>query len=166
MANSSPMDALVSVPPGVSWTMPEKSMAWQNPPKLTNVSDVANGYITMLSHPEMADDMLDSLETGVPLAVVAETMMLSGVQAGVHSVDMGTLVMPVIIEMMKAVAEMHNIEYMTFPDEAEKKNKVSNRMARDVVAEVLKKKPQEVAMPQPAEEKASGLMARKPQENM
>lgn len=167
---STSMEALVAVPPGISWTMPDKSMAWQNPPKITNLAEIANGYISMLSHPEMADDMLDALETGVPIAVVAETMMLSGVQSGVHSVDMGTLVMPVIIEMLKTTAELYNISYITFPDEAEKKNKVSNRMAREAVGQVLSVKSETISSPEEklaAEPPSStGLMARKPQENM
>lgn len=167
---SSAMNGLVAIPPGISWTMPEKSMAWQNPPKYTSITDIADSYISMLSSPELADDVLDSVETGVPLAVIAETLMLGGVQAGFHTVDAGTLVMPVIIEMLKTAAEVHNVEYITFASEAEKANMVTNRMAREAVNEALsvKMKPvveAEEEMPM-EQEKPKGLMARKPMESM
>lgn len=172
MASNAPsvMNGLVAVPPGISWTMPEKSMAWQNPPRYTKLTEIADNYINILSDPELADDVLDSVESGVPIAVIAETLMLHGVQGGFHTVDMGTLVMPVIIEMLRTAAEVHGVEYITFPSEAEKGKTVTSRMAREVVNEVLsaKMKPapeMEEEMPM-EQEKPKGLMARKQMENM
>ena len=83
-------------PPGVSWTAPDKSRPWQNPPKLVNVSDVAGYYVDAIGNGETLNDLLDALETGIPLAVIGEALMMNGVSKGIHTLDSGILIMPVI----------------------------------------------------------------------
>lgn len=107
----------IYTPPGVSLTAPAKGRPWTQPPQFVKIEEVAEYYITAMSNPAMIDKMLESLDTGVPLIAIAEPLMLSGVASGVHSLDAGILVLPVIVEMLITAAEMDGIEYVIFPDE-------------------------------------------------
>jgi hypothetical protein len=152
---------LQSVPPGISWTAPPKSRAWQNPPKYTKLSDVANTYISKLSSKEMANPVLDALETKAPLASLAEVIMLSGVQKGIHTLDAGILVMPVIIEMLKTAAMLHDIKTVTYSDEYDSMRTIPTRAVKMAVADLMKAPAEEAEpAPIPTEIKA-GLMQRK-----
>ncbi len=139
MENKNPVDLVNYTPPGISWTAPEKSRPWQQPPQLTDISKVALYYIATISDEELMDDLLDSIETTVPLAVIAEAMMLNGVSSGVHTLDAGILSMPVIIEMLQNLAIAHGTEYVIYPDDYDKKVTVSNRVARLAVQKAMKK---------------------------
>ena len=153
--------ALQSVPAGISWTAPPKSRAWQNPPKFTNLSDVADIYISKLSSKEMANAVLDALETKAPLASLAEIIMLSGVQKGTHTLDTGVLVMPIIIEMLKTVAMLHDIKTVTYSDEYDSMRTIPTRAVKMAVADSMKA-PVEEAEPAPVPtEMKAGLMQRK-----
>lgn len=165
MANLSTVDFIKPVPPGISLTDTPRGTPWNTPPKLVKVSDVAQKYIDGLSSPEMLNSTLDAIETGVPLAALANAMMLTGVASNGHTIDAGILVTPVIIEMLVTLAEMHGVEYTVFPKDPEE----------DIVpARVIKNAMKKAGEPVSEEEEIapavelSGLMARKPNkmENM
>lgn len=154
-------------PPGVSWTAPDKSRPWQNPPKLVSVSDVAGYYVDAIGNGDTMNDLLDALETGVPLAVIGEALMMNSVSKGIHTLDAGILVMPVIIEMLQTVAELHGSKVVIYPDDYDKEVVVSNRVARLAVQKAMKKlegkdTTEAEQSVQPAV--SAGLMARKQKE--
>jgi len=128
-----PMDMLQSVPPGISWTAEDQGRPWLRPPKFTNLSDVAQMYIDRLSAPQAINDLLDALETEVPLATLAEALMLNGVGGGMHTLDSGILVMPIIMEMMKTVAVFHGIETTNFASDLDAKTTIHPRVAREAL---------------------------------
>jgi len=163
-SNTNPADVVNYTPPGISWTAPEKSRPWQQPPQLVDMIDVSGYYIMSMSSDEMLDDLLDVVETPVPLAVTAEAMMLQGVSNGIHSVDMGILVMPVIIEMLITIAKHNKSEYTIYPDDYDKEAKVSNRVARLAVEKAMKKiegKDVSVEEEMPVVKEPKGLMAKR-----
>ena len=155
-------------PPGISFTAPEKSRPWQQPPKLTKLEDVINFYMRALSDTETVDGVLDSLETGVALAPIAESIMLGGVSQGVHTIDAGVLVMPIIIEMLITAATINNTEYVVFstdiPDD-----KVPARAAKQAAKIAIESLNSNNEMPveemsemeEPEMEQSMGLMSKK-----
>jgi hypothetical protein len=159
----SPVDVIKPVPAGGSWTDTPKSRPWQNPPKLVNVDEIAQGYIDRMSSAKMINSMLDVLDTKVPLASMAEAMMLSGVAAGIHTIDAGLLVMPVIIEMLKTAADMHGVDYKVFADDGLEESQLSTRVINSAIKKAMtsKETTPEEAVAEPVVE-LSGLMARKP----
>jgi hypothetical protein len=165
---SNPVDLVSYTAPGISWTAPEKSRPWLQPPQLTDISRVALYYIATISDEEMMDDMLDSIETSIPLAVIAQAMMMNGVSNGVHTLDAGILVMPVIIEMIESLAMSHKMKYVIYPDDYDKQVSVSNRVAKLAVEKAMNKNPmveEEEEMPE-METKPTGLGSRKQKEVM
>lgn len=162
---SNPVDLVSYTAPGISWTAPEKSRPWLQPPQLTDISRVALYYIATISDEEMMDDMLDSLETSIPLAVIAQAMMMNGVSNGVHTLDAGILAMPVIIEMLESLALSHKVKYVIYPDDYDKQVSVSNRVAKLAVEKAMNKNPVVEEEPMP-EAKPTGLGSRKQKEVM
>ena len=151
---------LQPIPAGISWTAPEKSRAWQNPPKYTKLSDVANSYVAMFSSKEMANSVLDALDTKAPLASLAEAVMLAGVQKGAHTLDAGVLVMPIIIEMLKTVAMLHDIKTVTYSEEYDDMRVIPTRAIKMALASNMEM-PTEDMSSSPALEPKAGLMQRK-----
>ena len=165
---SNPVDLVSYTAPGISWTAPEKSRPWLQPPQLTDISRVALYYIATISDEEIMDDMLDSLETSIPLAVIAQAMMMNGVSNGVHTLDAGILVMPVIIEMLESLAMSHDVEYVVYPDDYDKQVSVSNRVAKLAVEKAMNKNPmmEDEEEEEEMEVKPTGLGSRKQKEVM
>lgn len=153
-------DIAVAVPPGISWTAPLKGRPWMNPPKSVSVTDVAQQYIAALGDENVANDVLDALETKTPLAVIAEVFMMGGVSRGMHTLDAGVMVMPVIIEVLKTIAEFNNIKYTVFPDDLDKANTVPPRVIKQVITDMTAKVSGQTAE-EPIEDEQTGLMARK-----
>lgn len=157
-----PTDVITPIPPGVSWTAPEKSRPWQQPPQLTNISDVAQRYLDMFSNPDTTMYTLDALETQVPLAVIAESVMLNSVSEGLHTLDAGILVMPVIIEILISICVSQKIEYTVYPDDLERRTVVPDRIAKMAVKQAMQKV--ETAVEEVETGKPVGLMSRKQKE--
>lgn len=158
MADMSPVDFIKPVPPGVSWTDAPRSRPWTNPPKLVNLTEITQGYIDNLSNPAAINGALGAIETGVPLAALANALMLAGVYNGTHTIDTGILVTPVIIEMLVTLAEIHGVEYQVFEKDPDA-DIIPDRVIRNAMkkASVVSKEVEEVA---PVVE-LSGLMTRK-----
>ena len=161
---SSPLDVIQPVAPGISWTAPEKSRPWQQPPQLVNIGDVVQRYMDSFSDPEVMSNAIDAIETKVPLSIMAQSIMLNYVSEGVHTMDMGILVMPVIIELLVTFAELSNVDYIVFPDEIEKQNIIPVGVARLAMKKALES--MEKTVEQVQETKPVGLMARKQKEVM
>ena len=161
---ASPFDVLQPVAPGISWTAPEKSRPWQQPPQLVNIGEVIQRYMDGFSDPEAMSNAIDAIETKMPLSVMAQSIMLNHVSEGVHTMDMGILVMPVIIELLVTFAELSKVDYIVFPDEIEKQNIIPVGIARLAMKKALEKIEKTVEEVQ--ETKPAGLMARKQKEVM
>ena len=155
------------VVPGISWTAPEKSRAWLQPTKEVDVATIAQLYIAVLAAPEAANDVLDALETKTPIATIAETFMLVGVSKGLHTIDAGILVMPVIMETLKTIADMNDIDTVMFPSELEKDITIHPRIIRKMTEEIMAGETEVVEEAMPMEEPAPmGLMSRKKKEGV
>lgn len=158
MADMSPADFIKPIPAGISFTDTPRSTPWNTPPQLVNVQDVAQRYISTLSSPNTVNSMLDILETGIPIAAIANAMMLTGVASNVHTIDAGILVIPVIVEMLVTLAEIHGVEYELFEKDPDADN-VPARVIRKALQKA-KETPAEV-VEEPSEPVLSGLMVRK-----
>lgn len=161
MKQLTPMEVLKPIPPGISWTDEPKSRPWQTPPKLTKITDVAQGYIDILSEKSIITPLLDTLESGLTLDVIAETLMLGGVHKGIHTIDAGILVMPVIVEMLKTLADIHGVDVKTYAAELESPELPARVLKRAIASSTStadKEMEEEVVVP--LEKPAGGLMGR------
>ena len=107
-ASSEFLDAPI---PGQSLTTEPKSRPWEQPPKYTTAEEALDFYVPRLSDPEMAAPMVDVMEQGTTVVAVAEMIQSSGVMQGLHSVDVGLIIAPVIVELLVTQADLAEIEY-------------------------------------------------------
>ena len=97
--------------PGMSLTAEVGSRPWQNPPKYASVDEVVDHYVTRMVTPSRTEELLDIMELGVPVSSLADSLQMAGVMNGLHTVDVGVLVTPVIMETLAYMAEREGIEY-------------------------------------------------------
>ena len=99
--------------PGMAMTHELGARPWQQPAKQPSVEEALHYYLPRMQDDAFTDSLLNVIEMGMPLTTLANTIQLAGVMEGRHSVDVGILIMPVLIEMMQLVADAEGIEYVT-----------------------------------------------------
>lgn len=99
--------------PGMSLTHELGDRPWQNPPQYATVDDAIEYYMERMSSEDFMVQAVDVLEMGVPVTTLANTMQMSGVMEGTHSIDTGMLVLPIIMEMLMLLGDSAGIEYET-----------------------------------------------------
>ena len=109
--NNEPMlDAPI---PGQSLTHELGARPWQTPAQYTTVEEALDYYIPRFANDDVTEQVLDVLEMGVPVSTLANIMQTSSVMEGKHSIDVGMLVTPVLMELIMYIADTEGIEYNT-----------------------------------------------------
>ena len=99
--------------PGMGMTHEVGARPWQQPAQYTKVDDVAQYYIGKMSDDAFATNVLNLLETKMPVTMIANAMQTTNMMNGVHSLDVGMLSLPIIMEMIMFIADSEGIEYVT-----------------------------------------------------
>jgi hypothetical protein len=165
MAERDPFDYPI---PGEGMTAELGSRPWQNPPQYATVEQALEFYIPKLVSEELYDGILDSMELGIPLTTMADSMQSAAVMQGLHTVDVGILAMPVLIEMLAYIGDEAGIEYNLGMDKPIDEDKISStkialamKKMREKLPEALEEREKEPEMEEPMPEPApTGLMAR------
>ena len=153
--------------PGMSMTHEVGARPWQQPAQYTEMEDVIDYYITRMSDDSFKTQLVNIMDSGVPLTSLANSIQLASVMQGIHSIDTGLIVMPVLMELMMLIAEQNNVEYITGM-ERNKKEEIKESVMQNALAKFQKEQDNETddevldkveVMPQ--EESMSGLMARR-----
>ena len=99
--------------PGEALTAELGSRPWQQPPQYNTVEEALDYYLPRLESDEVTDQLLDVLEMGIPVTTIANTMQLGSVMEGKHSVDIGMLLLPVLVELIMLIGVKAGIKYAT-----------------------------------------------------
>lgn len=165
MAERDPFDYPI---PGEGMTAELGSRPWQNPPQYASVEQALEFYIPKLVSEELYDGILDSMELGIPLTTMADSMQSAAVMQGLHTVDVGILAMPVLIEMLAYIGDEAGIEYNLGMDKPIDEDKISStkialamKKMREKLPEALEEREEQPEIEEPMPEPApTGLMAR------
>jgi len=84
---------------------------WERPSEIDTVPDALSYYIERMSDEEITDDMMIALEGGIPIKPLVETLYLTNVMEGKHSLDIGLIVAPVLVELLTALADNYSVNY-------------------------------------------------------
>lgn len=155
--------------PGQSLTFELGNRPWQNPPQYTSVEEALEYYLPRLVEPEFVDELLNVMDMGVPLTTIANAMQVGGVMQGMHTVDIGVLIIPVLIEMMAYIGDDAGIKYNTGMEPSGKRNDKpkSSAIARAVAKakkrmdEMETEETTPMVEEQMPEAKETGLMSRR-----
>ena len=129
--------------PGMGLTHEVGARPWQSPAQYTKMEDIVDYYVSRMADDSFQQQLLNVMESGIPLTSLANTIQLASVMEGVHSIDTGLLVMPVLIELMMLIAEQNDIKY-TSGMERNKKKKEKTLLFRMLWQSLLKKKQKKV----------------------
>lgn len=105
--------------PGMSLTAEPKSRPWRRPYQYSTVDEVATYYMDLMMDPRFTDGLIEQVEVGFPLAMIADVWITASTMEGLHSVDLGSLVSPVVITMMKALLDAEDVSYEVGDEEDE-----------------------------------------------
>jgi hypothetical protein len=158
--------------PGESLTAELGSRPWQRPPQYSDINEIVEDYVTKMNTDEFSKQLADTMEMGIPLTTLANSIQLAGVMQGKHTVDTGILVMPILIEQMMAIGDALGIKYNSgLEDDA---NLLKNRdsLAHSSIMKLRKEKEKtegQVPISQPVEKESEipmktepmGLMSRR-----
>lgn len=152
---------LITAPiPGMSLTSEPGNRPWEQPPQLSKVSEVVDYYTDKLTDPELVDALLDAFSKDAPIYETTRGIINYGVMKGIHSIDTGMLVLPVVVEMMKTLAELNDVGYIIEQADKDKMYSVDKRVAEAAINEVKTAEMQRQEQPMEEEMPKKGLMAR------
>tara|TARA_R100001460_G_scaffold21505_1_gene43908 strand:+ start:2166 stop:2669 length:504 start_codon:yes stop_codon:yes gene_type:complete len=153
--------------PGMSLTHELGARPWQSPPKLVTVDDAIEHYLERMSTDDFSNQLLDVLEMGVPVTDLANIIQLGGVMEGLHTIDTGMLVLPVLIEMVMLIADSAQIEYETGLEQGLRKDRPRDSLVQKTLLKLESKMEdneeaaEETEEPAVEEEAPTGLMSRR-----
>jgi hypothetical protein len=155
--------------PGMSLTAEPKGRPWRRPYQYSTVDEVATYYMDLMLDPRFTDGLIEQVEVGFPLAMIADVWISASTMEGLHSVDLGALVSPVVITMMKTLLDAEGVSYEIGDEEDEvtmsKKEMIKLRdelLGSDDLESSEMPMVEEAPMEEPTEEPAPrGLMSRK-----
>lgn len=146
---------------GMSLTTEPGNRPWELPPQMPTVEEAIEYYTKqILSEVDNHDSVLEILETGLPVRNAANILQKNSVMNGVHTLDVGLLVLPVIEELIMTVADIYDVKYIYSVEEVARATTISSRQAKLLLKEVQegKNKPAMAKEEKPAG--PSGLMAK------
>ena len=150
--------------PGMGMTHELGARPWQTPYQYTTLEEALDYYIPRLSSEEVRRKLFDVLEMGIPVTSVANSIQLSSVMEGKHSVDIGMLILPILMEFIMLMADEVGIKY----DNGMKKDKSKRESSIDLAISKLEEAgvtgldfDKEEKEEPVEEEETKGLMARR-----
>jgi hypothetical protein len=159
--------------PGMGMTAELGGRPWQTPPTYATIEETSDYYIERMANPAFKEQLLDVMEMGVPLSTLANTIQMASVMEGLHTVDVGMLVIPILVEAMMLIGDAADVKYVTGMEGtkserpglnsriiAELKSKQDNAedMPTEEVVEEVEPEQESEEMPM---EQPKGLMARR-----
>jgi len=147
--------------PGQSLTHELRARPWQNPPQFNTVEEAMGFYLDRFDNNEIVQELLSVMEMGIPLSTIANSMQLGGVLQGIHTIDVGILIMPVLMEIMKHLAEKTDTKYV-MGDEPEETDRPSDSVIQGAINALEEGEETDIdEETKKEEEEPMGLMARR-----
>ena len=131
--------------PGQSLTVEPGSVPWERPSVHSDPLDALEMYMEQLSDETVVDDVMDMVDIGIPIRVVAGVMLSKGVMEGMHTIDTKVLLLPILTAQIKSLADVIGLDYkLTMDDYADKdaaaKKKRMNLLSAKLAAKLDKVK--------------------------
>ena len=150
--------------PGMSLTHELGARPWQQPSKFPTVDEAIEYYMASMTSEEFMEQLIDVLEMGVPVTSIANSMQLSSVMEGKHTVDVGMLVVPLLMELIMMLGDSAGIEYETGlqnPDRNKARDSQLAKYAMEYQRTLDEVDTKEMVVEETEDEQPTGLMARR-----
>ena len=91
--------------PGESLTAEMGAYPWQRPPELSTVDETISFYSNRIAEDKTSAGFVALMDSGISIKTLVDTMIDTSIMHGLHTIDVGTLVSPVLVEMFMYLAE-------------------------------------------------------------
>jgi len=116
--------------PGQTPTDEPRNYAWERPPEITDPNEAVKYHLDRVADPEIIDNVFYALDMGMPVKTLTDSMMTGAVAKGMHNIDVGLIVEPLIRRAIMRIADNAGVDYKeTFE---EKEVSIEERAARMV----------------------------------
>ena len=152
--------------PGEGMTHELGDRPWQKPAQYTTVDEVVPFYVERIRNPDFTPQLLKVIEIGFPLTTIANSMQNAAVMEGTHSVDVGILALPAIVELLALVAKENDVPFKTGLErpEAPKEPQITEADIALAMKDMDKEEPmmeEEKPVEEMPQAEPTGLMARR-----
>jgi len=124
--------------PGQSLTDVPGNYPWERPPETAEPEEAIRLHLAHMSKPEFMDSTLFLLEMGLPAEVLTNTTVTLAVAEGLHSIDVGLIIAPVIQKEIVSIGNMAGIEFEEFFSEDAEKEDVAKARVKAKIMRKLK----------------------------
>ena len=112
--------------PGQSFFDPPGGPAWERPPKHVDVETAMADYVDQLDDNDVKEVMFSLMDAQVPLDTIVNMVVRGGQMKGLHSVDVGVMLRPMIHEYYGFLAEQAGIKYVDTAEDLVKETRKKN----------------------------------------
>ena len=152
--------------PGQGMTAPLGDRPWQRPAQFSTPEQALSFYISKITQDRQASQMMDILEMGVPVDTLVDTVQLGGVMEGLHSVDVGMIIAPALIEAISGMADKAGVKYTRESTDIDEEAPMGSEIALTLTKmregkDMPKEAPVEKVVEEVTEEEPTGWMARR-----
>jgi hypothetical protein len=123
--------------PGMSLTTEPGNRPWEQPPLHTTLDAVVAYYVDKLTKEQVVDSLLMAMEGNISLMSMSNGVIKMGVMQGIHTVDMGFVMIPIIIELMKTIGDMNDVGYIVEDEDFERATEIDEDSVREVLKEAV-----------------------------
>ena len=157
-----PFDAPV---PGQSLTDEPGNYPWEHPPQFSDPEEVLDILFDKLGEPEVVEQVIAMLDSGVPVEAIVRVMTFSGFINGKFNPDVGFLIVQPLMNMVSAIGiragisklklsleDLSNDDFITNMVELkEARSKIEN-IAQDITEDTPASKPEGGLLSRPTTE--------------
>jgi len=133
--------------PGQSMTVEPGQRAWETPPQFDKPEDAMHFLAMNSMSPDFAQDLIRLIDAGVPLATLAEPVLMNGTANGKWSVDTAMLIAEPLMALWAGMAQAAGIT----PEMTSPKSKKTSIDPRPIKA-MFKKAKEEAEIPEVEED--------------
>lgn len=151
-----PNPQLMAPIPGMSLTGEPGNAPWEQPPKYTTIDEVIDYYSDKLTEESSIEALMELVGKNVPIMDIINLLTRAGVMNGWHTVDTASIVTPVLVEIIKSIAEINGLSYVIQQSDIDEASAVPESLVDEVIANA-KMKATEVKEEMPMRK---GLMAK------
>jgi|TARA_Y100000310_G_scaffold332078_1_gene406954 hypothetical protein len=105
--------------PGESLTSAPGSMLYEQPPQFTGLEDAAHAIFMSMSNENELRKVLQMLDSGVPVALIAESIVMFGASEGKWNIDMALLLLEPVSIMIAGFGSQAGINFQMTPPQPE-----------------------------------------------
>ena len=147
-----PFDAPV---PGQSLTDEPGNYPWEHPPQFSDPEEVLDILFDKLGEPEVVEQVIAMLDSGVPVEAIVRVMTFSGFMNGKFNPDVGFLIIQPLMNMVSAIGiragisklklsleDLSNDDFITSMVELKDARPKIENIAQDITEDTTASKPE------------------------